>query len=30
VGQELTATVVAKFADAPRIDEMKLPFYVEF
>lgn len=30
VGQELTATVVAKFADAPSIDEMKLPFYVEF
>jgi hypothetical protein len=26
---ELTATVVAKLADAPNIDDLKLPFFVE-
>ena len=29
VGHEMTATVVAKFSDAPSIDDLKLPFFVE-
>ena len=28
-GGELTATIVAKIADAPNIDDVKLPFFVE-
>jgi hypothetical protein len=28
-GSELTATVVTKIADAPNIDDVKLPFFVE-
>jgi hypothetical protein len=28
-GSELTATVVAKIADAPNIDDVRLPFFVE-
>jgi hypothetical protein len=29
MGQELTATIVAKIDDAPRIDDVRVPFYVE-
>jgi hypothetical protein len=29
IGDELTMTVVAKIADAPNIDDLRLPFYVE-
>jgi hypothetical protein len=28
-GGELTATIVAKIADAPNIDDVRLPFFVE-
>jgi hypothetical protein len=29
VGEELTLTVVAKLADAPNIDDVRIPFYIE-